>query len=74
MFSGGEGSPIVVTAPVEMVEPTGAETIVLLRLGGESVLARVAPDIRPAPGSPASFALDIRRICLFDLQTERLIA
>jgi multiple sugar transport system ATP-binding protein len=65
---------VVVDAPVEMVEPTGAETIVLLRLGGESALARVAPDIRPVPGTTASFALDTRRICLFDPQTERLIA
>jgi multiple sugar transport system ATP-binding protein len=73
-FSGGSGAPIVVNAPVEMVEPTGAETIVLLRLGGESVLARITPDMRPAPGELAPFALDTRRICLFDPETERLIA
>src|SRR5437660_2625692 len=35
-FSGASGASIVVDAPVEMIEPTGAETIVLLRLGGES--------------------------------------
>jgi multiple sugar transport system ATP-binding protein len=57
-----------------MVEPTGAETIVLLRLGGEAALARISPDIRPTPGSVAPFALDTRRICLFDPETERLIA
>src|SRR5205085_6265291 len=73
MFSGSSNAPIVIDAPVEMVEPTGAETIVLVRLGGESVLARVSPDVRPAPGAPAPFALDTRRICLFDPQTERLI-
>ena len=73
-FSGASGAPIVVNAPVEMVEPTGAETIVLLRLGGEPVLARITPDIRPAPGALAPFALDTRRICLFDPVTERLIA
>jgi multiple sugar transport system ATP-binding protein len=73
-FSGAAGAPVVVNAPVEMVEPTGAETIVLLRLGGESALARITPDIRPVPGEPAAFALDTRRICLFDPQTERLIA
>ncbi len=68
------GAPVIVDAPVEMVEPTGAETIVLLRLGGEPVQARIAPDIRPASGAMASFALDTRRICLFDPATERLIA
>jgi multiple sugar transport system ATP-binding protein len=57
-----------------MIEPTGAETIVLLRLGGEPVLARITPDIRPEPGALAPFALDTRRICLFDPVTERLIA
>jgi multiple sugar transport system ATP-binding protein len=72
VFSGD--APVVVDAPVEMVEPTGAETIVLLRLGGEPALARITPDIRPTPGATASFALDTRRICLFDPETERLIA
>ena len=66
--------PVLITAPVEMIEPTGAETIVLLRLGGEPAQARLSPDIRPTPGSPAPFALDTRRICLFDPETERLIA
>ena len=74
MFSSSAGVPIIINATVEMVEPTGAETIVLVRLGGESVLARVAPDVRPAPGAPAPFALDTRSICLFDPKTERLIA
>jgi multiple sugar transport system ATP-binding protein len=73
-FWGASGAPILINAPVEMIEPTGAETIVLLRLGGEPVLARITPDIRPAPGALASFALDTRRICLFDPVTERLIA
>jgi multiple sugar transport system ATP-binding protein len=73
-FSGASGAPIVINAPVEMVEPTGAETIVLLRLGGEPALARITPDIRPTAGAPAAFALDTRRICLFDPATERLIA
>ena len=66
--------PVLVEAPVEMVEPTGAETMVSLRLGGEPAMARVSPDIRPLPGASASFALDTRRICLFDPETERLIA
>jgi multiple sugar transport system ATP-binding protein len=72
VFSGAP--PIIVEAPVEMVEPTGAETMVLLRLGGEPAMARITPDVRPAPGARASFALDTRRVCLFDPKTERLIA
>jgi multiple sugar transport system ATP-binding protein len=66
-------APVLVEAPVDMVEPTGAETMVSLRLGGEPAMARISPDIRPVPGASASFALDTRRICLFDPKTERLI-
>ncbi len=73
-FGNNSDAPIVVNAPVEMIEPTGAETIVSLRLGGEPVLARISPEIRPEPGTLAPFALDTRRICLFDPATERLIA
>jgi multiple sugar transport system ATP-binding protein len=64
---------LAVEAPVELVEPTGSEAIVLLRLGGERVLGRVAPDARPTPGSVARFSLDTRKIHLFDPATERLI-
>ena len=68
-----EDGRLLVEAPVEMTEPTGAETIVLLRLGGHEVLGRVAPDIKLKPGEHARFALDTRKICLFDPATEQLI-
>ncbi|MBV8392074.1 MAG: ABC transporter ATP-binding protein [Alphaproteobacteria bacterium] len=70
----GDEAPLTVEAPVEMTEPTGAETIVLMRLGGQSVLGRVAPDMRPPIGGTARFAVDIRKICLFDPATEGLVA
>ncbi|MBN8905608.1 MAG: ATP-binding cassette domain-containing protein, partial [Rhodospirillales bacterium] len=73
-FSDMEGTTITLDAPVEVIEPTGAETIVLLRLGGEQVLGRVAPDLRLTPGTHARFAIDTRKICLFDPQTEARIA
>jgi len=73
-FGVEEGSFSTLEAPVEMTEPTGAETIVMMRLGGEPVLGRVAPDVRPVVGGAARFAVDTRRICLFDPATERLIA
>ena len=67
-------STVSVSVPVEMVEPTGAETIVVLRFGVEKMLGRVAPDIRLTVGAHAEFAVDTRKICLFDPATERLIA
>jgi multiple sugar transport system ATP-binding protein len=59
---------------VEVSEPTGAETIVLIRIAGVRLRARVAPDIKLPLGRAASFSVDTRTICLFDPQTERLIA
>jgi multiple sugar transport system ATP-binding protein len=61
-------------AEVEISEPTGAETLVLLRVGNERLRARVAPDTRLVLGQPAAFSVDMRTACLFDPQTERLIA
>ena len=63
-----------IEAVVEVSEPTGAETIVLIRIAGDRLRARVAPDIKLPLGRAASFSVDTRTICLFDPQTERLIA
>jgi multiple sugar transport system ATP-binding protein len=73
-FDSDPASTLLLDIPVEMTEPTGAETIVLLRLAGHEVLGRISPDIRLQPGTTARFAVDTRKICLFNPQTERLIA
>jgi multiple sugar transport system ATP-binding protein len=62
-----------IEAEVEVSEPTGAETIVLIRIAGVRLRARIAPDIKLPTGRPARFSVDTRTICLFDPQTERLI-
>jgi len=71
---GEDGERLTLEVPVEMTEPTGAETIVVIRLGGQRVLARVSPDVKLQPGSRGRFALDMRRACLFDPSTGALIA
>ncbi|MBV9833678.1 MAG: sn-glycerol-3-phosphate ABC transporter ATP-binding protein UgpC [Alphaproteobacteria bacterium] len=68
-FTDTPGAVITMTAPVEMVEPTGAETIVVLRLGNERVLGRVSPDLRHRPGDTAPFTVDTRKVSLFDPTT-----
>jgi multiple sugar transport system ATP-binding protein len=73
-FGDGDAAPLMVDAVVEMTEPTGAETIVMLRLAGERVIARVAPDMRLALGAKERFAVDTRKLCVFDPKSERLIA
>ncbi|MBV8189062.1 MAG: ABC transporter ATP-binding protein [Alphaproteobacteria bacterium] len=74
---GGRGvdfSAVKVSAEVELSEPTGAETVVLARLAGERVRARVGPHVRLNQGQSAPFLVDTRTTCLFDPASEQLIA
>ena len=65
---------LTIAAPVEMIEPTGAETIVVLRIGDDRALGRVSPDLRHRLGETARFAVDTRKISLFDPATGDRIA
>ena len=58
--AGAKAGLAIVIAPVEMVEPTGAETIVLLRLGGETVRRASTRISAPRSANAAAFALDTR--------------
>jgi multiple sugar transport system ATP-binding protein len=60
-------------AEVLVVEPTGVETMVVIRLGGREVIARVDPDEAQPPGSLMRFEVDMRKACLFDPASEQLI-
>jgi multiple sugar transport system ATP-binding protein len=60
-------------APVEVVEPTGAETMVILRVAGQEITARFEPDDAPAVGEIVKVAVDMNKACLFDPQTQRLL-
>jgi multiple sugar transport system ATP-binding protein len=62
-----------VVAPVEIVEPTGAETIATLRLGGREIVGRFDPDGAPQAGESLPLGIDMAHACLFDPATERLI-
>ena len=61
------------SAVVEVVEPTGAETIVIMRLGEEEVIGRFAPDMAPDADGPVDLAIDMDHACLFDPRTEKLL-
>jgi len=62
-----------ITAPVEVIEPTGAETMGLVRLAGKEIAARFDPDDAPHVGETVTLAIDMNKACLFDPQTERLL-
>ena len=71
----GETEPgiTMLPMPVEVVEPTGAETMVVLRLGSAEVIGRIDPDLDPPVGRPFDMAIDMRKACLFDPASEALI-
>ena len=76
--STGDGSAAgrtigILEAPVEVVEPTGAETMVIVRMGDREVITTFPPDATPRIGERASLAVDMGKICLFDPSSEQLL-
>jgi len=63
----------VVIAPVEVVEPTGAETHAVLKIGEREILGRFDPDGAPRLGENLSLGIDMGHACLFDPETQALI-
>jgi multiple sugar transport system ATP-binding protein len=61
------------SAPVEVVEPTGAETIAILRFGALEVTGRFDPDTAPRMGERMELGIDMAHACLFDPETQMLI-
>ena len=63
-----------IEAKVEVIEPTGADTLVVLDMGGHEFTARLEPDVPLAPGQKARFLVDLSKLVCFDAKTEALIA
>ena len=60
-------------ALVEVLEPTGADTLASLKLGGDEITARLRPSDLNQAGSVARFRAEIARASLFDPESgERL--
>ncbi len=56
--------------PVEVVEPTGPDTMIVFAIGDTEMIARVRPeDARPS-GTPFRFEVDMSKAKLFDAGTE----
>jgi len=72
--SSAEGSRRMVQAVVEVTEPTGADTLVVLSLGGQELTARLQPDFPLKPGERGEFGLDLAKLVFFDPQSEQRIA
>ena len=63
----------MVTASVEVVEPTGAETHAVLKLGEQEIVGRFDPDGAPRLGELLPLGIDMAHACLFDPETQALI-
>jgi multiple sugar transport system ATP-binding protein len=63
-----------VDARIEVIEPTGADTLVVLNLGGHEFTSRLEPDVSLKPGQDARFLVDLTKLVCFDATTEALIA
>ena len=63
----------IIEAEVEVVEPTGAETMIVVRIAGKEVIARFESHAVHAVGERVKLAVDMTKACLFDPETETLI-
>jgi multiple sugar transport system ATP-binding protein len=74
--NGAEGPPLhrVIDAKVEVIEPTGADTLVVINVGGYEFTARLDPDLELKPGNRAEFSVDLSKLVCFDPASEKLIA
>jgi multiple sugar transport system ATP-binding protein len=58
---------------VEVVEVLGSDQFVYGRIGGDEVIARVDPHFVVAAGDKARLGLNMRRIHVFDVETEQAV-
>jgi multiple sugar transport system ATP-binding protein len=62
------------SAKIEVTEPTGAETLAILRFSGHDFTATLDPDVALNVGKEMQFTVDITKLVCFDTKSEALIA
>ena len=60
-------------AHVEVTQPTGADTLAMIRLGGREAVARLRAETGARAGERRTFLVDMSKAVLFDPQTEKRI-
>ena len=58
-------------AHVEVTQPTGADTLAMIRLGGREAVARLRAETGARAGERRTFTVDMSKAVLFDPETER---
>ncbi len=64
----------IVEGTVEVTEPTGADTLAVVTVGGHEFTARLKPDVNLRAGDKAPLSIDLSKLVCFDPQTQKLIA
>jgi multiple sugar transport system ATP-binding protein len=59
---------------VELVEPTGPDTLVLIRINGEVVCCRVRPEHACTAGQSMALSFNLSKVVFFDPATQKRIA
>ncbi|TCM87530.1 ABC transporter ATP-binding protein [Rhodovulum steppense] len=60
-------------APVEVVEPTGPDTMLVFQIGDQDMVARVRPEDVATPGAAFRFEVDMGKAKLFDAGTGKAL-
>ena len=60
-------------AHVEVTQPTGADTLAMIRLGGREAVARLRAETGARAGERRRFMVDMSKAVLFDPETEKRI-
>ena len=68
-----ENPDMIINATIRVYEMLGAEVYLYFDIDDTNVTARVKPDTTARPGSKVKFALDIKKIHVFDNETELTI-
>jgi len=72
-FSGENPNVVTREARIEVVQPTGPDTLVLIHLNGVPVTCRVHPEAHARPGQPLKLMFDLSKLVFFDPQSEKRI-
>ena len=72
-WSGENPHVVSRSARIEVVQPTGPDTLALIHLNGTPVTCRVHPEAAPKPGQNMNLMFDLSKLVFFDPASEKRI-
>jgi multiple sugar transport system ATP-binding protein len=72
-WGGQNPHAVLQPARIEVVQPTGPDTLVLIRLNGTPVTCRIHPSANPRAGETMNLVFDLSKLVYFDPQSEKRI-